>query len=110
MTNMNKCETELLFPNHVIPTLIDTRGVKWQLLVKEISLLETDTIEILAFTLTMARIGNCVFCNSSSYRALQGCRQCARQALGRFRGTDDDLVDLYIAAKNEVKAYLGKNE
>jgi hypothetical protein len=105
---MHKCETELLFPHHVIPTLIDTRGEKWQSLVKEITLLETDTLEILAFTLTMVRIGNCVVCNSSSYRAIQGCRQCARQALSRFRGSDDDLVDMYIVAKNEVTAYLEK--
>lgn len=105
---MKKCETELLFPNHVIPTLIDTRGEKWQSLVKEISLLESDTLEIIAFTLIMARIGNCVFCNSSSYRAIQGCRQCARQAVSRFRGSDDDLLDLYIAAKNEVTEYQEK--
>jgi len=105
---MNNCKTELLFPIYVIPSLLDTRGEKWQLLVKEIAFLETDSLEILALTLTMARIGNCVFCNSSSYRAMQGCRQCARQALNRFKGSDDDLVDLYIAAKNDVVVYLEK--
>jgi len=105
---MNRCETELLFPSYVIPTLVDTRGERWQLLVKEIALLEKDTLEIMAFTLTMARIGNCVFCNSGSYRAMQGCRQCARQALNRFRGSDDDLVDFYNAAKIEVINYLDK--
>jgi len=105
---MDKCVTELLFPDHVIPTLIDTRGENWQSLVKELSSLESNTIEIMAFTLTMARIGNCVFCNSSSFRAIQGCRQCARQALSRFRGSDEDLLDLYHSAKIEVSEYLEK--
>jgi len=108
LANMIKCETELLFPSYVIPSLLNTRGERWELLVKEIAFLETDSLEVLAFTLTMARIGNCVFCNSSSYRAMQGCHQCARQALNRFRGSDDDLVDLYIAAKIEVVDYLEK--
>lgn len=107
-SHMNKCETELLFPSYLIPTLTETRGEKWQLLVKEVNLSEEDSLEIMAFTLTMARTCNCVFCNSSSYRAMQGCRQCARQALNRFRGSDDDLVDFYNAARIEVENFLEK--
>jgi hypothetical protein len=105
---MNTCKTELLFPAHIIPALVNTRGERWELFVKEISSHKPDSLEIMAFTLTMVRIGNCVFCNSDSYRAMHGCLQCARQALIRFRGSDDDLVDLYIAAKNEVEGYLEK--
>lgn len=105
---MTKNETELLFPATIIPSLINLRGEQWQLLVKEIGLSKPDSIEIMAFTLTMVRIGNCVFCNSDSYRAMHGCRQCARQALNRFRGSDDDLVNLFDAAKYDVKEYLEK--
>lgn len=105
---MNKCETELLFPAHIIPLLLNTRGVRWQIFVKEMVSLEPDSTEIMAFTLTMVRIGNCIFCNSDSYRAMHGCLQCARQALVRFRGSDDDLVDLYYSAKKEVEEYLEK--
>ena len=107
---MIKCGTELLFPADIIPSLVNTRGERWQLLIREIESLPPENLEILAFTLTMVRIGNCVFCNSSSYRALHGCRQCANQALNRFRGSDDDLVDMYNAAKNEVEVYLKKKE
>jgi hypothetical protein len=105
---MNKCETELLFPAHVLASLTDTRGESWQLLVKEIASFKPDSLELMAFTLLMVRIGNCVFCNSDSYRAMHGCRQCARQALQRFRGSDDDLINLYNAAISEVEEYLEK--
>jgi hypothetical protein len=108
LANMNNRETELLFPAYVIPSLINTRGERWQLLVQQIALLKPDSLEILAFTLTMVRIGNCVYCNSDSYRAMHGCRQCARQALNRFRGSDEDLVDLYNSAKTEIEDYLEK--
>lgn len=107
---MNKCGTELLFPADIIPSLINMRGKRWQLLIREIESLSPDTLEILALTLTMIRIGNCLYCNSSSYRALHGCQQCTRQALNRFRGSDDDLVDLYNTAKIEVENYLKKKE
>jgi hypothetical protein len=105
---MNNCETELLFPAHVLPSLSDMRGESWQLLVKDISSFKPDSLELMAFTLMMVRIGNCVFCNSDSYRAMHGCRQCARQALQRFRGSDEDLIILYNSAKSEVKEYLEK--
>jgi hypothetical protein len=105
---MKKCETDLLFPSYAIPSLLNTRGEKWQSFVQDISSLDISSLEIMALTLTMARIGNCVFCNSGSYRAMQGCRQCAQQAVNRFRGSDDDLLDLYTAAKAEVEDYLEK--
>ena len=105
---MKKRETELLFPSYVVPALLNTCGEIWQLLVKEIALLENDSLEIMAFTLIMARIGNCVLCNSGSYRAMQGCRQCARQALSRFKGSDEDLEEMYKAAKIEVIDYMEK--
>jgi len=105
---MDNCETDLLFPARVIPSLIETRGDIWQLLVKEIASAEPDSLEVMAFTLLMVQIGNCVFCNTDSYRAMHGCHQCARQALHRFRGTDEELVDMFTRAKSEVKEYLEK--
>jgi hypothetical protein len=105
---MENCETDLLFPARVIPSLILSRGEIWQSLVHEVMTTEPDSLEVIAFTLLMVRISNCIFCNTDSYRAMHGCNQCARQALNRFRGSDQDLVELFKTAKSEVKGYLEK--
>ena len=106
---MENCETDLLFPARVIPSLLESRGDIWQSLIQKIVSAQPDSLEIIAFTLLMVRISNCIFCNTDSYRAMHGCNQCARQALNRFRGSDHDLVELYNTAKSEVKDYLEKN-
>lgn len=105
---MENCETDLLFPARVIPSLILSRGEIWRSLVEEVIKVEPDSPEVIAFTLLMVRISNCIFCNTDSYRAMHGCIQCARQALNRFRGTDQDLIELFKTAKLEVKDYLEK--
>jgi hypothetical protein len=105
---MNNCGTDLLFPAHAIPSLVDARGENWRSLVDTISLLDPESIEIMAFTLLMVRIGNCTFCNSDSYRAMHGCIQCARQALHRFRGSDEDLIAQFNTSKSDVEEYLEK--
>lgn len=105
---MENCETDLLFPARVIPSLIEIRGEIWQLLVQKIVSAEPDSIDVIAFTLLMVRIGNCIFCNTDSYRAMHGCHQCAHQALHRFRGSDEDLIDLYNNSMSEVIDYLEK--
>jgi hypothetical protein len=107
---MENCETDLLFPVRVIPSLISSRGEIWQSLVQEIISTQPDSLETIAFTLLMVRISNCIFCNTDSYRAMHGCNQCARQALNRFRGTDQDLIELFETAKSEVKEYLEKRK
>ena len=105
---MENCETDLLFPARVIPSLIETRGEIWQQLVKEIVTEESDSVDVIAFTLMMVRISNCIFCNTDSYRAMHGCLQCARQALHRFRGSDEELIDLFKTAQSDVMEYLEK--
>lgn len=106
---MENCETDLLFPTRVIPSLIDLRGEIWQSIIREILSSRGDSLEVIAFTLLMVRITNCIFCNTDSYRAMHGCNQCARQALNRFRGTDQELVELFSTAKSEVKDFLEKS-
>ena len=56
----------------------------------------------------MARMSTCATCNADSYRAMNGCSTCARQALKRFRGSDEELVEMFQAAKNEVDRYIQK--
>ena len=101
-------DTDLLFPGRVIPSLRDQRSETWQGLVKRVCAAEPESIEYLAFILMMARLDGCASCNADSFRAMQGCTACARQTLKRYRGSDEELLQQYRAARSDVEAYLRK--
>jgi hypothetical protein len=50
----------------------------------------------------MARLNNCATCHSGSYRALQGCSHCSRQTIQRRKESDEELVEMFEAARREV--------
>jgi hypothetical protein len=99
-------DTDLLFPPHAIASLHDVRDTGWQELVRGVLNAGSTSAEQTAFILMMVRLNGCATCNADSYRAMQGCPACARQALKRFRGTDNELSLLYQSAKAEVEEYL----
>ena len=98
-------DTDLLFPPRVIPSLETLRDSSWQKIVETAARASETSSERLAFVLTMARLCNCANCNADTYRALHGCSQCASQATKRFRGSDQELIDLYKAALEDVEKY-----
>lgn len=98
--------TELLFPPRLIPLLAALRGNKWQQFIGQINAKAIGDIERQAFVLFMARLACCLSCHSDVWRAHQGCEQCAKQAIHKFRGTDEDLIALYQASLNELIATL----
>jgi hypothetical protein len=106
---MYNIDTELLFPPRVIPALSDLRGKTWQTLIGEVVGADDGTLDRLAFILVMVRLNSCASCSSDSFRAMQGCTACARQTVKRYRGSDDELVALYVAAKPEIEFFLRKN-
>jgi hypothetical protein len=97
---------ELLFPPSAVPLMRHVRGEVWRALVDRINLLPQDHPEGLAFSLMMIRLNGCLGCETDSYRAMRGCSPCARQTLRRYKGTDDDLMQRYEGALNDVYAYL----
>lgn len=99
-------DNELLFPPYVIPNLKCSRGDKWTQLVERVSPLAQDHPEALAFSLMMIRLDRCMTCETDSYRAMRGCTVCARQALRRFKGTDEELLVWYNEALMDVKLFL----
>ena len=101
-------DTEMLFPMRVVPSLADLRGVGWKRLVARIAELDEDDPDALAFGLLMIRLSGCVTCQADSFRALRGCTACARQAILRFRGNDQDLVRQYEKARKEIVKYLAE--
>ncbi len=102
-------DTELLFPARVIPTLRSLRGEAWRGLIEQLSLLPQEGVEHTAFTLIMVRMGGCISCNADSFRAMRGCTQCARQTVRRYRGSDQELLDQFNLACQEVRNHLQKH-
>jgi hypothetical protein len=107
--SMFNSDTELLFPVRVINSLKTLRGEVWSSLVDEVGLTNPESVESTAFVLMMVRLGGCVTCNVDSFRAMRGCTQCAHQTVRRYRGSDEDLVELYRHTKQEVEKFLAKS-
>lgn len=104
---MYNSDTDLLFPPRLISSLRNLRGKSWQSLVDRVLHVEPTHVERLAFVLMMSKMGGCVSCKADSFRALRGCSQCARQTIHRFRGTEQDLIDLFDLCCKEIQKYLG---
>lgn len=101
-------ENALFFPRHIIPSLRGLRGEQWANLVDHVAKLPDTHEDVLAFMLMMVRLDGCMCCETDSYRAMRGCGACAHQTLRRFKGTDDDLMEMFAGALSEVQAFFQK--
>ena len=97
--------THLIFPQRLIPSLLDERGAEWQRLVRDTLNRSPESLEQVAFILLVSRLSGCATCHANALRALRVCTQCARQSLSRFRGGDQELVASYYQACQEVDGY-----
>lgn len=103
--------TELLFPPRLIPQLRGLRGEVWQELVDSVIPLPETHPDKLAFCLMMIRLNACLNCVSGSYRFMRGCELCSVQTISRFQGTDEQLVELYLRAREDLSRYAeGQSE
>ncbi len=105
---MYNSDTELLFPSRVIPSLSAMRGEDWKSLINRVYALPPDNPDHLAFVLMMIKLGGCISCNADSFRAMRGCTACARQTIRRYRGSDAELDNLFLQARQEVLTNLAK--
>jgi len=101
-------KTEMLFPSRVINRLKDLRGQEWHKLVDKASALPEMHPGKLAFMLMMIRLNRCLKCDADSYRAMRGCELCSRQAIKRFKGTEQELLNQFKQARKDVLEYLEK--
>jgi len=101
-------KAELLFPAHLIPTLRDLREEddEWRDLVDRVAALPETHPDSLAFVLMMIELDGCLRCNSNNYKFLRGCYLCARQTVQSFKGSNQDLLDMYQRAQEELNLYL----
>jgi len=97
---------ELLFPSNIIGSLRDLRGETWQALVDEVRRQPATSVEHLGFVLMMTRLARCTTCTIDSHRAIRGCTFCAQKAITRFKGSDQDLLETYRQACEEVANFL----
>lgn len=105
---MNNPDTEFLFPMRAIAALAEMRGSEWEKLVKKVDSLSQSEEEKIAFSLLLIKLAGCVGCTADSFRAMRGCTQCARLVIKRYKGTDEELIDLYKASVKDVNAILEK--
>lgn len=99
-------ENELLFPPYAVSPLKNAAGAAWRDLVDRVEALPEDHPESLAFSLMMIRLNGCLGCETDSYRAMRGCIACAQQTLRRYKGTDEDLLNRYHKALEDISSYL----
>lgn len=100
---------ELLFPHSVIPSLRRLRGDKWRDLVDHVVKLPETHEETLAFMLMMIRLNGCMACETDSYRAMRGCAACALQTLRRYKGDDEELIEFFQQALDDVRVFATQN-
>jgi hypothetical protein len=62
--------------------------------------------ERVAFVLFMVRISGCTTCQSDSYRAMRGCVLCSSNTIKRYKGSDQNLIDLYNEAMKDVDKFM----
>ena len=97
---------DLLFPSRAIEPLRKLRGERWENLVARLLDLEPTSPERIAFVLFMVRIGVCTTCQSDSFRAMRGCIVCSSTTIKRYKGSDQNLIDLYNETMKDVNKYM----
>jgi hypothetical protein len=97
---------DLLFPSRAIESLFKLRGEKWDRLIGEVVKKEPMDPEKIAFVLFMVRLGGCTTCQSDSFRAMRGCVTCSTTSVKRYKGSDQNLINLYNEAKIDVINYM----
>lgn len=99
-------DSEILFPPRCIPPLRNLRGERWAQFIDHLTQLPDDHEDVLGFSLLMIQLGSCLTCNMDSYRASLGCCTCARRTIAGFKGSDEELIQLFEEAREKVRAYL----
>ena len=97
---------DLLFPSRAIEPLRKLRGERWESLINSLVDLDSQSLERVAFVLFMVRLSGCTTCQSDSFRSMRGCVLCASTTIKRYKGSDQNLIDLYTEAKQEVTNYM----
>jgi hypothetical protein len=103
---MQSGSIDLLFPSRAIEPLRKLRGERWENLISNLVELEPTSLDRIAFVLFMVRIGGCTTCQSDSFRAMRGCILCSSNTIKRYKGDDQNLIELYDEARKDISKYM----
>jgi hypothetical protein len=103
-------DSEILFPSRCIPELRDLRGEKWAELVDHLQVLPDGHEDILAISLLIINESSCLTCDLDSYRASLGCCTCAARTISGFKGSDEELIELFEEMREEVRDWLATGQ
>ncbi len=107
---LHQPDTEIIFPPRVIPSLRNLRGPEWREFIDGLCQHKNDTdADILAFAWMMVKLNSCLACHADSYRAMRGCTLCSQNTIGRFKGTDVELLAFFKTAREEILAWISAN-
>lgn len=101
-------DTQMMFPAEFILQLADLRGSRWSEFVSEIEQSGHCSIEKIAFVYMIVRLSGCSTCTMDAFRAMKGCILCARHTIKRYKGSDEELIELFEHAKLDVLNFIGK--
>jgi hypothetical protein len=99
-------ESEILFPHRAIPFLGRERGDAWRQMVNRVAQQQDGSEDVLAFSLMMIRLCDCLNCEQSSYKASLGCLSCAQRTVASERSSDALLCSTFERTRQEVRQYL----
>ena len=103
-------DTQLMFPAEFIPQLGEIRGPKWAEFVSEIEQSSQNSIDRIAFVFMIVRMTGCSTCTMDAFRAMKGCILCARHTIKRYKGSDEELIEVFEHAKSDVLYFIGKEK
>jgi hypothetical protein len=94
-----------LYPTFAVHTLQKKHGHRWAELVDSVSKLPVSDPRVMAFSYTMRRLNrNLGFERSECHDPL--CAVCATEIVKHFRGSEDDLVDMYYQNLHAIKTCI----
>lgn len=101
---------ELFFPPELIGRLGDLRNSEWKKLIEKVSCLPETHPDVLAFALMIVKLSGCLSCGPGSFRHMKGCLSCSRQAISAFKGSDEQLLQMFEEARKEVLKFLSERK
>jgi len=99
-------ESEILFPYRAISHLRRERGEDWRDLVAQVAQQQDGREDILAFSLMMIRLCDCLNCTQSSYKASLGCVSCAQRTVAAEKTSDAMLRQTFEQTRTEIRQQL----
>jgi hypothetical protein len=105
---MTRFDTEILFPPRLLGQLQNLRSTKWNNYVNDVLTKPIGDPERAGFIYFIAKFNACATCQGDSLRAMQGCSKCVQQVIKRFRGSDEELIQIAYMYKQEMVSTLTK--